>query len=342
MNRKIKIIPACAAALVILSAIKVGADTEGLINPEMFMTPVPTMTPTLTFTPIPTMIPVSTATQIPTTTPVPTVTQIPTTTQVPTVTPAPIADPVQTPAQVVDLVLFTGQSNMSGGGGNAKSAPVVASGTGYEFRYGACPAGLYPVTEPFGMYSSGALTDPPGVRGGSLVSAFMNSYYKSCKVPVMGFSASRGGTSIGYWQSFDIQNELASKYDRIRSWCAANGVTIRRSYAVWLQGETDAIGHMDRTTYETGLRNVFSRLFAKGLERVYVIPIGRYAGLPGSYDEVRAAQLDLCATDPRFVLGSDALATLPDSYLADGCHYNQAALNTVGAQAGALAGQMSR
>ena len=245
-------------------------------------------------------------------------------------------------ATVVDLVIFAGQSNMSGGGGNAAAAPKVAAGAGYEFRIGAGQLGLYPVTEPFGVYNTGSLADPPGIRKGSLVSAFMKSYYSSCGVPVMGFSASRGGTSIGFWQSAQAQNELSQKYDQIRSWCASNNIVIRRTYAVWLQGETDAIGHMEKEVYKSGLRNVFSRLFAKGLERVFVIPIGKYAGLPGSYDMVRAAQIELCASDPRFVLGSDALGSLPESYLADGCHYNQSALNTAGSQCGSLAGQLSR
>jgi len=265
----------------------------------------------------------------------------------PTATPASeILTPTPTPTpapeiKVVDLVIFAGQSNMSGGGGNAKAAPAVAAGTGYEFRYGSCPAGLYPVTEPFGIGSVGKIADPPGLRGGSLVSSFMNSYYSASHVPVMGFSASRGGTSIGFWQNSDVQSELSNKYDQIKSWCAANNVCIRRKYAVWLQGETDAIGNMDTTVYENGLKNVFTGLFSKGLERVFVIPIGKYAGLPGSYDKVRAAQLELCATDSKFVLGSDALASLPETYLADGCHYNQSALNTVGEQCGRMAGLMA-
>ena len=255
-----------------------------------------------------------------------------------------IMTPTPTPFAVktVDLVIFAGQSNMSGRGGDAKAAPGVPIDTGYEFRYGTCATGLYPVSEPFGIYSNGYLCDPPALRGGSLVSAFMNSYYKGCGVPAMGFSAARGGSSIGYWQTAPVQAELSQKYDLIKSWCTANHVYIRRSYVVWLQGETDGVGNISKEAYKAGLVNVFTPLFAKGLDQVFVITIGQYAGLPGTYDKVTAAEIELCAADARFTLGSDALRNLPATYLTDGCHYNQAALNIVGSQCGSVAASRSR
>ena len=247
-------------------------------------------------------------------------------------------DTANVPAvRVVDLVLFMGQSNMSGRGGNAKQAPAVPVDTGYEFRYGLCPAGLYPISEPFGIYSAGQICDLPSLRGGSLVSAFANAYYNGCGVPVMGFSASRGGTGIGYWQSAQVQQELSSKYDVIKKWCAANNVIIRRSYAVWLQGETDGVSRMTTSAYKSALKNVYSRLFSKGLEQVFVITVGQYGGLPGIYDEVATAQMELCMENPKFTLGSATLRILPETFLTDGCHYNQTALNLVGAECGNVA-----
>lgn len=277
----------------------------------------------------------------------PTATLTPTTTPTATPTPAAVATPstpTPTPMAVkmVDLVIFAGQSNMSGRGGNAKEAPGVPVDTGYEFRYGTCATGLYPVTEPFGVYSNGYLCDLPVLRGGSLVSSFMNAYYKGCGVPAMGFSAARGGTSIAYWQTAPVQAELIQKFDLIKSWCSANHIYIRKEYVVWLQGETDGVAKIDKATYKAGLSSVFAPLFAKGLDQVFVIPIGQYAGLPGTYDQIIAAQTELCATDPHFSLGSDALRALPATYLTDGCHYSQAALNIVGTQSGTAAAVFSK
>ena len=255
-----------------------------------------------------------------------------------------VTSPTPTPLalKTVDLVIFAGQSNMSGRGGDAKTAPGVAKDTGYEFRIGTCPTGMYPVTEPFGVYSNGYLCDLPALRGGSLASAFMNAYYKGCGVPVLGFSAARGGSSISYWQTAPVQAELLQKYDTINAWCTANHIFIRKKYVVWLQGETDGVARVDKNTYKAGLSRVFAPLFAKGLNQVFVIPIGQYAGLPGTYDQVIAAQIELCASDPHFSLGSDALRSLPPTYLTDGCHYNQAALNLVGTQSGAAAAVFSK
>ena len=248
-----------------------------------------------------------------------------------TPTPAPMA------VKTVDLVIFAGQSNMSGRGGDAKAAPGVAKDTGYEFRIGTCPTGMYPVAEPFGIYANGYLCDPPMLRGGSLASAFMNAYYKGTGVPVLGFSAARGGTSIAFWQTAPVQAELSQRFDLIKAWCAANHIFIRKEYVVWLQGETDGVARVDKLTYKTGLQTVFAPLFAKGLDQVFVIPIGQYVGLPGTYDQIIAAELELCQSDPHFSLGSDALRSLPATYLTDGCHYNQAALNLVGTQSGTAA-----
>ena len=303
-----KIIPLLAAVLIAAVApLNVGA-AEPLV-------PTPTLTP---------------ATAAPVT-PAPTAAPLPTTAPVPAVTQAPLA------VKTVDLVIFAGQSNMSGRGGNAKAAPGVAVDTGYEFRYGTCPTGMYPVTEPFGIYSNGYLCDPPALRGGSLVSSFMNAYYKGTGVPVLGFSAARGGSSIGYWQTAPVQAELSQKLDLIKAWCASNHIHIRRIYAVWLQGETDGVANIEKEAYKTGLANVFAPLYSKGLDQVFVITIGQYAGLPGTYDKVIAAQLELCSQNPHFSLGSDVLRSLPATYLSDGCHYNQSALNLAGSQSGSAA-----
>lgn len=78
----------------------------------------------------------------------------------------------------VDLIVFMGQSNMAGRG-TAEDAPKVPEGTAYEFRAVTDPTRLYPLTEPFGKDEN----DPkgvfePGMKTGSMVSAFVNAYFK--------------------------------------------------------------------------------------------------------------------------------------------------------------------
>lgn len=238
----------------------------------------------------------------------------------------------------VDLVIFSGQSNMSGAGGDASLAPAVANGTGFEFRCGQDPMGLYDVVEPFGARENGYLSDPADLRYGTLVSAFMNKYYATTGVPVLGMSMARGGTDIvGYWSSEPVKAEMMSKYDTVLAWCKANHIKVRKQYVVWLQGETDAFNRVDSKTYQTLLKQLYTPLFPKGLNQVFVITPGNLSGFPGIYDDVIKAQKTLCAKDSHFTLGSEALHNLPETFLVDGVHYNQSALNMAGEEAATAA-----
>lgn len=241
----------------------------------------------------------------------------------------------------VDLVIFAGQSNMSGAGGDAKAAPGVPHGCGFEYRNGMDPAGLYEVVEPFGARANGYLSDPPELRGGTLVSAFMNAYYDATGVPVVGVSAARGGSNMVYWNDPAVQAELFDKYNNALAWCSSNNVKVRHRYVVWLQGETDSTSGMMSAEYQKQLTNVFTRLFANGLDQVFIITPGNLLGFENAYAQIVDAQRNLCAGSLRYTLGSDTLGTLPLEYLADGVHYNQAALNVVGAQTGAVAAHYS-
>lgn len=237
----------------------------------------------------------------------------------------------------VDLVIFAGQSNMSGVGGDVKQTPAVPHGCGYEYRNGKDPAGLYEITEPFGLSANGYLSDPDGVRNGTLVSSFANHYFGATGVPVLAFSAARGGTGMDFWTNVQVKNELFMKYQNIKYWCESNHVKIRRQYVVWLQGESDAIAGMSGSDYQNNLKDVFSAVLADGIEQIFIITPGQLDMVPDFYGEIVKAQKELCNTSPYFTLATDSLYTLPNTYLVDGIHYNQGALNLVGAQAATAA-----
>src|SRR5699024_2888176 len=99
----------------------------------------------------------------------------------------------------VDLTIFMGQSNMAGRG-TSSEAPTVPSGHGYEFRSVTDPTRLYPIVEPFGFSENveGGINDGTK-KTGSLVSAFANAYYELTKTPIVGVSASEGGTRTTVW-----------------------------------------------------------------------------------------------------------------------------------------------
>lgn len=110
-----------------------------------------------------------------------------------------------------DLFLFAGQSNMAGRGVTSprwpETAPALTSGAGLEYRAVSDPGNLYPIAEPFGA----AENDPdgifePGMKTGSLVTAFVNAYYAGAGVPVIGVSASKGGSAIARCRAAGLEH----------------------------------------------------------------------------------------------------------------------------------------
>ena len=237
----------------------------------------------------------------------------------------------------VDLIIFAGQSNMSGNGGNALLAPVVPEGQGYEYRPVASPNTLVPLAEPFGRFERGYISDAPEYQNGSLVSSFVTTYYSKTGVPVVAVPATRGGTDSSFWANDVTKADLLSRFVKSKSYLEANGFTVRKKFLVFLQGESDAVKGVSEVNYKNNLSAAFQPLFANGLEQVFIITPGYAIDGIYSYNDVVKAQTDLCNSSDLFTLGSDLLHRLDTSYLADAVHYNQAALNLVGANAGGKA-----
>ncbi|MBR5406280.1 MAG: hypothetical protein IK111_01435 [Lachnospiraceae bacterium] len=239
----------------------------------------------------------------------------------------------------VDLIIFAGQSNMSGNGGNAAMAPVVPSGQGYEYRPMAAPNTIFPALEPFGKYEKGLISDAPGYQNGSLVSSFMITYYSKTGTPVVGVPATRGGSDSGFWANPATKAELLSRYIKAKAYLESNNYNVRHRYLVFLQGETEAVRGVNEFEYKNNLTSAFQPLFANGLEQVFMITPGYAKDGVYSYDAVVKAQLDLCSSNNLFAVASTALhSPAMNGYLADGVHYNQQGLNAVGSNAGATVG----
>lgn len=239
--------------------------------------------------------------------------------------------------KVVDLVIFAGQSNMSGAGGSAALAPAVINGAGYEFKAITDPTGLYTVKEPFGAGQMSAIGEPAGGSYGSLVSSFINNYYKATGVPVVAVSASRGATDSAYWNSPAVKSDLLSRYIKAKSFLESKGIVVRKKYVVWLQGESDAVNGVTPERYIANVNGAFSQLFASGLNQVFVITPGYMTSNPTVFDGIIATQKSLCATNGWYTLASERLRALPATALTDTIHYNQASLNQVGADAASRA-----
>ena len=234
--------------------------------------------------------------------------------------------------QVIDLIFFMGQSNMSGAGGDKELAPPVEEGHGYEFRAISDPTKLYKIEEPFGKNESfiGGICDIPGTKKGSLVSCFANEYYALTNVPIVGVSASQGATTTEIWQSAGFQADMQQRYDNAVNWLNDNGYYIRNRYVVWFQGESDAANHVQPEVYTTNMDNIIRPLFIKGLNKVFIITPGRTLSIKNYFDDIINQQLEMCRESGYYALGTNILSDVSAEYMVDEWHYNQLVLNRIG------------
>ena len=236
---------------------------------------------------------------------------------------------------IVDLVMFMGQSNMSGTGGNAQYAPKVPGGYGYEFRAISDPTRLYPIEEPFGINEnvSGAIEDLPIAKRGSMVSAFANKYYELTGVPIVAVSASSGGRDTAFWMRDDVEHDFAERQKRAQVWLESNNYYIRKQYVIWLQGESDAEDGMTPEIYNQNMDRIIRLLFIGGLQKVFIITPGRTLTGKHFYDNVVYSQINMCKTSGYYALATTVLCSVSTEYMIDEYHYNQSVLNVVGKEA---------
>ena len=243
--------------------------------------------------------------------------------------------PIET-SKIVDLVMFMGQSNMAGRG-TASESPVVPVGCGYEFRAISDPTKLYDLTEPFGKNENNSTSGvTEGSKTGSMVSSFVNEYYKHTKTPIVAVSCSKGGTSIDFWQpNGKPLNDAISRHNLAKEWLLENGYTIRRDFMVWCQGETDGDNSMSKDTYISKAKLMIEAMMECGVERCFIVRIGNHRDKPTFYDTIINAQTELCKTYKNATLVSTDFAGMATSGLMkDVFHYKQEGYNIAGANAG--------
>lgn len=242
-----------------------------------------------------------------------------------------------------DLILFMGQSNMSGAGGNAKEAPELIKGAGYEYRAITRPEELFVLTEPFGVdeHKEGFLDDRGLIeRKGSLVTAFVNAYYRETKERVVAVSASRGSAQISSFNNYLVE-DVIERLEGAKQTMMAQQVNIRHIYMVWFQGETDAYVETPEEKYIGEMQKLLNTLQPYGVEKCFVIQIGNVV-MGDEVIDVEAmhkTQEKLCEIDENFVLVSTLPKEISESpYMEDKIHFTQQGLNLIGEDAGKTAG----
>lgn len=238
-------------------------------------------------------------------------------------------------SQKVDLIMFMGQSNMSGCGGDPAYAPKVSQEAGEEFRAISDPTKLYPIEEPFGLYENNytGVFDLPGGKKGSLVSAFIDEYYKETGSKVIAVSAAMGETSIADWNTSALKDDAVDRFTKAISFLESNGYKIEHKYLLMLQGESDGLEHTSKDNYRSGLDNLIVPFFQAGAEKCFIITPGRTRDMTEIYTDVINTQLEMCQESDYYALATSILCKVSTEYMKDIYHYNQHVLNLVGMEA---------
>lgn len=242
-----------------------------------------------------------------------------------------------------DFFLFAGQSNMAGRGISCpqfpEAAPALISGAGVEFRAISDPSALFSVCEPFGS----AENTPdgihePGMKTGSLVTSFVNAYYSLTGVPVLGVSASKGGSVIAQWQPGGAYlNDTIRRMHAAFDFCAAHGIVLRHRFLLWCQGESDGDHHTAPDVYAEQFCRMYETLRRENIEHCFLIGIGEYNGPAAdiSYDAIRNAQYALADQRSDLTVVSRSFETMKvRGLMKDAFHYYQAGYNETGRTAG--------
>ena len=247
--------------------------------------------------------------------------------------------------KTIDLIMFMGQSNMAGRG-DGRKAPAVEPGTAYEYRAVSAPDRLFPLSEPFGVLENDETgVYEPGMKTGSMVSAFVSACYRQTGVPIVGVSCAKGGSSVTEWlPGTAYYGDVSRRMRRCERWLLSEGYEIRHRLMVWCQGCTDGDHGMGQAEYREHTRS-FLKAFMKdcGLETCFLIQIGNHRDEPLLYVPMQQAQEELAAQEERIVLVSRQFKTFAArGLMKDEFHYLQEAYNLVGDEAGNNAGRWIR
>lgn len=262
--------------------------------------------------------------------------------------------------QEVDLFMFMGQSNMAGRGITSEQwperAPDLTPGAGWEFRAISDPAKLHVLGEPFGVEEN----NPSGIndvfsggtkaKTGSLVTAFVNAYYEQIGVPIVGVSASKGGSRIAQWQPGAKDGFLKDALERygnavkylgksvrdVETETQESPYQIRHRYMLWCQGESDGDKGTTAAEYQEMFHVLWQEMKKAGIEKCFLIQIGK-KNVPGQeddYEEIRRAQEELCDGKEIIMVSRCFGGMLERGLMKDAFHYYQQAYNECGAEAG--------
>ncbi len=249
----------------------------------------------------------------------------------------------------MDIIIFSGQSNMQGQSERlSDSSPVSGA---YEYKW--LDDEIVPLKNPVGediKYDKTRgvpILDTTNLREwlshhamGSacyghtnLVPAFCKTYQEITGHKVLAVHAAKGSTCITNWLPGEKTYEILCE----KALAAQKKVSVDRVFFVWLQGESDAIIGCSKDNYKNSLAILCDALMRDiGIETFGIIRVGRFTGDERD-TEIIAAQDEICAENEKFLMLSDIAVQLNEmpEYMHPQIrgHYSALGLEKLGTEA---------
>lgn len=242
----------------------------------------------------------------------------------------------------MDVIIFSGQSNMQGSTGQMGKAVSKAS---LEYKY--LTDELVMLKDPVGEDVCDGLLLSPHEGCGSLVPSFCKQYSKK-HGGVVAIHCARGNTCIAEWaKGTERYNLLVEKVKKgIKK--VKEFFELGKVYFVWLQGESDALNNNTEEGYLTALKELKNNVKKDlGVDKFGIIKVGYFAEYapwkPNANkiddENIMRAQERAVEEDQDFVMLTEICSKLslkkkclnPKEH---GPHYNNKALSLIGKKAG--------
>lgn len=257
----------------------------------------------------------------------------------------------------MDLIIFSGQSNMQGQTECLPPENPVIEGA---FEYHLAGNMLLPLQHPVGenLDMEGKIFYPdyydiPGTieksallaaweNHANMVPAFCKSYIAMTGRKVTALHAAKGSTTIDYWLKGNHGYDFLKK----KVAAAIEAVRPEHIFFVWLQGESDALAGTPKQVYKEKLLQLNTELKQEiSIEKFGVILVGKFAG-DSRDNSISEAQREICAENEGFLLltsVTEELTQIPEymNPFAYG-HYSTKGQERIGAEAGRVLGNYLR
>ena len=247
----------------------------------------------------------------------------------------------------MDILIFSGQSNMQGSTGEKCLLPPIENC--FEYKY--LNDSLVPLVSPVGEDIGEKVLCASALGNGSLVPYFCAEYTKSGRSAVA-VHVAKGDTKISEWQKGTLRFDAAMKKIQSAIKKTKQSYSVEKIFFIWLQGESDAINF-------TGTEEYLQSLLKFKNDLKYEIPIDRFAiimqgyfaayasWVKGSFEEKLASDESIMRAfdiaekkDKDFIVLTRICKTLsvnkhylnPKEY---GPHYNNKGMEIIGSAAAA-------